>query len=505
VFPNAEEAATLTGERSPEAMAARLAELYPGALVALKLDADGAYVLPAGEAGVAIPPNVNRLVDATGAGDAFAGAFLSRWLRGATPVAAARFAVGVSEWVIQQSMLRSRRTSWFVVLALVLVVAACTAPPASPDPIDPAVTSVTVLGGDRQVRIHRTVTLEAAVVAVGGADTSVVWSSSDPAVAEVSAGGVVTPLEVGLVTITATSAFDEDVSDDVEVEVLDSHAVSDWTALNDALFGGERDIEHIHLLDDIVVPAGGASPGERFGRLLIDRTVTIDGVGRTLSFAHGELIVGSRDDDSIVVRLEDVVLQVHNPTWRTPASAYGILVLRGTFVGVGITVDLQWTDAATDFGVGGAAPAGVTTHYGALTQTDWTVDATLIDSTVRVYSESLNPYGFYASAGSTVTLHGNTFEICRSDTTLLVQGIALGAQDELPAEFNDRDKLYPTLDVVGNVGTGCTSHGVMVYRADGDLDDGGTSAQALILSILAGNPGLPQVGLLLPGPEEIEP
>jgi ribokinase len=101
VFPNAEEAATLTGERSPEAMAASLAEIYPGAMVALKLDADGAYVLPAGEAGVAIPPNVNRLVDATGAGDAFAGAFLSRWLRGATPVAAARFAVGVSEWVIQ--------------------------------------------------------------------------------------------------------------------------------------------------------------------------------------------------------------------------------------------------------------------------------------------------------------------------------------------------------------------------------------------------------------------
>ncbi len=101
VFPNAEEAATLTGERVPATMAAHLAELYPGALVALKLDADGAYVLSPGNAGVAIPPNVNRLVDATGAGDAFAGAFLSRWLRGATPEAAARFAVGISEWVIQ--------------------------------------------------------------------------------------------------------------------------------------------------------------------------------------------------------------------------------------------------------------------------------------------------------------------------------------------------------------------------------------------------------------------
>ena len=102
LFPNAEEAATLTGERSPEAMAKRLAELYPGALIALKLDADGAYVLTPEGRGTPIPPTVNRLVDATGAGDAFVGAFLSRWLRGADAADAARFAVGVSEWVIQQ-------------------------------------------------------------------------------------------------------------------------------------------------------------------------------------------------------------------------------------------------------------------------------------------------------------------------------------------------------------------------------------------------------------------
>lgn len=101
LFPNAEEAATLAGEGTPEAMAARLAERYAGALIALKLDADGALVLPPGGTPQRIPPQVNRLVDATGAGDAFAGAFLSRWLRGAEPAEAARFAVGVSEWVIQ--------------------------------------------------------------------------------------------------------------------------------------------------------------------------------------------------------------------------------------------------------------------------------------------------------------------------------------------------------------------------------------------------------------------
>jgi ribokinase len=102
-FPNAEEAATLTGEQEPTRMAAALRERYGGASVALKLDAAGAYVLRSGDArGTAIAPKVNRLVDATGAGDAFAGAYLSRSLRGVPAAEAARFAVDVSEWVIRQ-------------------------------------------------------------------------------------------------------------------------------------------------------------------------------------------------------------------------------------------------------------------------------------------------------------------------------------------------------------------------------------------------------------------
>jgi ribokinase len=102
-FPNAQEAATITGEREPARMAAAASERYGGAAVALKLDAAGAYVLESGDArGTPVAPRVNRLVDATGAGDAFAGAYLSRRLRGATAVEAADFAVDVSEWVIGQ-------------------------------------------------------------------------------------------------------------------------------------------------------------------------------------------------------------------------------------------------------------------------------------------------------------------------------------------------------------------------------------------------------------------
>ena len=90
----------LTGVNDPEAACRVLAGLYPGALIVVKLDADGALVGGAG--GVHhVPPHSNKLVDATGAGDSFAGAFLSRFLLGADPVEAAEFAVRVAEWVIE--------------------------------------------------------------------------------------------------------------------------------------------------------------------------------------------------------------------------------------------------------------------------------------------------------------------------------------------------------------------------------------------------------------------
>lgn len=101
LFPNYEEGSVLSGETEPEAIAARLAELYPGALIMLKLDADGALVHQDGVS-TRLPASPGRLLDATGAGDAFAGAFLSRWLRGQNAMAAASFATVVSAWVIER-------------------------------------------------------------------------------------------------------------------------------------------------------------------------------------------------------------------------------------------------------------------------------------------------------------------------------------------------------------------------------------------------------------------
>ena len=101
LLPNKEEGTMLTGGLTdPAEIAAALAELYPGALIMLKLDADGALVYEAGAA-THIPAGTNNLVDATGAGDSFAGGFLAHYLEHHDAVAAARFATTISAWVIE--------------------------------------------------------------------------------------------------------------------------------------------------------------------------------------------------------------------------------------------------------------------------------------------------------------------------------------------------------------------------------------------------------------------
>ena len=101
LLPNKEEGSMLTGGLTePIEIAAALAELYPKALIMLKLDADGALVYEQGNA-THIPAGTNNLVDATGAGDSFAGGFLAHYLEHHDAVAAARFATTISAWVIE--------------------------------------------------------------------------------------------------------------------------------------------------------------------------------------------------------------------------------------------------------------------------------------------------------------------------------------------------------------------------------------------------------------------
>jgi len=100
LFPNYDEGRALTGFDEPDEIVRSLANIYDRALIILKLDADGALVFD-GKNSTQISPATNNLVDATGAGDSFAGAFLAHYLVANSPVDAAIYATKVAAWVIE--------------------------------------------------------------------------------------------------------------------------------------------------------------------------------------------------------------------------------------------------------------------------------------------------------------------------------------------------------------------------------------------------------------------
>ena len=80
LLPNADEAEVLTGSADPVSQCARLAALYP--LVVIKRGAAGC-VAAEGARRWRVEAPVVKAIDATGAGDAFAAAFLAARLEGA--------------------------------------------------------------------------------------------------------------------------------------------------------------------------------------------------------------------------------------------------------------------------------------------------------------------------------------------------------------------------------------------------------------------------------------
>ncbi len=101
IFPNRDEGEALTGEREPEAIAQALSESFGGAIIALKLDREGCYILADGQ-GRHYPTEVTEVIDTTGAGDAFDGAFLARYAHDGDLAAAAQFANRVGRWVVSR-------------------------------------------------------------------------------------------------------------------------------------------------------------------------------------------------------------------------------------------------------------------------------------------------------------------------------------------------------------------------------------------------------------------
>ena len=107
IFPNADEARAMSGEETPEAALDWFRERYPEALVALKMDEDGALIEGPACPRSHVAATQDRLQDATGAGDAFGGAFLAHLLLNGglahgDPVEAARCAAQVGGWVVSR-------------------------------------------------------------------------------------------------------------------------------------------------------------------------------------------------------------------------------------------------------------------------------------------------------------------------------------------------------------------------------------------------------------------
>jgi 2-dehydro-3-deoxygluconokinase len=90
LLPSLDDSRQLTGLEQPEAIVDRYLGLGPS-LVVLKMGSDGALVATP-DRRAAIAAHRVEAVDATGAGDAFDGAFLARLLAGDDPFAAGRYA-----------------------------------------------------------------------------------------------------------------------------------------------------------------------------------------------------------------------------------------------------------------------------------------------------------------------------------------------------------------------------------------------------------------------------
>ena len=102
IFPNADEARAMSGKDTPEAALDWFRQRYPAALVVLKMDENGALIEGPACARTHVNATRDVLQDATGAGDAFGGAFLAHYLRRGDPAAAARCAAQVGGWVVSR-------------------------------------------------------------------------------------------------------------------------------------------------------------------------------------------------------------------------------------------------------------------------------------------------------------------------------------------------------------------------------------------------------------------
>jgi hypothetical protein len=249
-----------------------------------------------------------------------------------------------------------------VAFAFVATLVACgNQPPVTLD----GVSSVQILGGDRTLPVGASTLLTPLVVAQNVA-TTVTWSSSNETVASVSPDGLVSAIEVGAATITATSTADAARSGSVVVNVTADPTAS-YTAEGTVVsFEGGAAVlgvalaliavpEEVEVLRTSVVEVeegvyvGPVSPIGPDGRF-------------TLAFPHAdalpETVSAPADDFVLDVRtVDDCTLTATDPAARITSTTFSFLpipaVVAVTAEGLALTITLDElvdiTDASLEF------------------------------------------------------------------------------------------------------------------------------------------------------------
>lgn len=101
IFPNYEEGQILSGKSEPIDIVKRFKKFFPNTIIALKLDSKGAMIFDE-EKITPIFPGTETIIDATGAGDSFAGAYLAHYFSQKNHIEAAKYAVKISAWVVNK-------------------------------------------------------------------------------------------------------------------------------------------------------------------------------------------------------------------------------------------------------------------------------------------------------------------------------------------------------------------------------------------------------------------
>ncbi len=190
------------------------------------------------------------------------------------------------------------------------------------------VTSVTINdpnpSGPDQVQVGGTINLFVTVVADPGVSKAVTWSSGDNSLATVDNNGIVTGVAAGTVTITATSAVDNSVSDSINIDVI-AGTVTGVTITNrppsdTLLVGVTRDLDATvtgtgNFSQDVIWTS--SSPGVA----TIDPSGVITGVAQGTTVVKAVAASDTNQEDSFTLTVTQTSVDCNNPTALTSVNS----------------------------------------------------------------------------------------------------------------------------------------------------------------------------------------